>query len=374
MISFVYNYFIISFLLFYSVAKLNSNFFKLNKTIFISALAYHLFLTALYFLIFYDQPADYRKYLSLKLIEPFTFTRSLSGTELIYNFIYLLKKILFFNDLIILLSFSLISYVGIMIFIKNLIKLGISSKIAYLLFFIPGIHFWTIAPGKDCLLFFFLSYFFYNYIDKKLFLSVLMIIFVFLIRPHVGVIFMVSIAATEFLLIKGYKKFLIFFLISIFFYFTFKTGFSSVYLTNTTILSDNIFMQMFSTLHIQSSKYLLTSAHYDEGNIFFNMFNYIVFPLSFLFKNNSLMINLSILIEILSIVFLAILVSKNKNNFKINERMLYFLCSCNLLYLILLPQVMFNFGLNVRQKWMIVPFLIYLIFLLKNLFVKLKKM
>lgn len=130
---------------------------------------------------------------------------------------------------------------------------------------------------------------------------------------------------------------------------------------------------MFSKLSDISLKFSDSSTSYQSSNIFFNIFNYILFPLEFTFKNNSLLVNLSIMLETLTLIYVLILISDQKQNINTDKKLIYFLTSFSLIYLMVLPQVLFNFGLNIRQKWMIIPFLIYLIFLLKNLIVKMNK-
>jgi len=373
MLSAFYNYFIVIFTLFIITRNLSFKYFQLNNKQFIITLSYHLFLTLLFLFFLQNQAADYKTYLELKHVKEFSFTHAFATTEIIYNFIKVLKSILFFNDFNIILSFSLISYFAILIFTKNLIKLGVDKKIALMLFFIPGIHIWTSLPGKDCLILFFLSCFFYMYIDRKIFLALFFVFFVLLIRPQIGTIFLLSIGITEFFLIRGYKKLIILISSLLGFYLILSSSFSSGYLLDKAILSENLIIQMLSKLSELSSRFINSDSSYEISNLYFNIFNYVVFPLEFIFKSNSLYINISILIEMITLLYVVSLILNNKKNAKIDKKLIYFLFIVSFVYLIILPQALFNFGLNIRQKWMIIPFLIYLSFLLKNLFVKIKK-
>lgn len=373
MLSAFYNYFIVIFTLFTITRNLSFKYFQLNNKQFIITLSYHLFLTLLFLFFLQNQAADYKTYLELKHVKEFSFTHAFATTEIIYNFIKVLKSILFFNDFNIILSFSLISYFAILIFTKNLIKLGVDKKIALMLFFIPGIHIWTSLPGKDCLILFFLSCFFYMYIDRKIFLALFFVFFVLLIRPQIGTIFLLSIGITEFFLIRGYKKLIILISSLLGFYLILSSSFSSGYLLDKAILSENLIIQMLSKLSELSSRFINSDSSYEISNLYFNIFNYVVFPLEFIFKSNSLYINISILIEMITLLYVVSLILNNKKNAKIDKKLIYFLFIVSFVYLIILPQALFNFGVNIRQKWMIIPFLIYLSFLLKNLFVKIKK-
>lgn len=376
MLNILYNFFFINILLFIFSKNLSSKFFKLKKNKFLILFIYHLFFTTSYIYFFQDKPADYQKYIALKYtkVKDFSFSDSFTGTELVYTIIKFFKNILFFDELNIIFIFSIISFFGIIIFIENLIKIGVDKKIAYLLFFIPSIHFWTSSPGKDSLILFFLSCFFKFYIDRKLMISMFLLFFVLLIRPQIGTIFFISIAITEFIIVSSWiKKAFIIFFISLFFYSVLNLDFSSGYITNTSIFSDNIFYQMLSQINSITYKFIDTSTSYHPSHFTINIFNYMFFPIEFIFSNNSFIVNASILIEIFAIFLLLIVLKKHKNNFKLDKKMLYFLIICTLLYLMILPQTFFNYGLNARQKWMIIPFIIYLSFFLKNLIVKLKK-
>ena len=180
-------------------------------------------------------------------------------------------------------------------------------------------------------------------------------------------------AIAEFFSIKGHKKIIIIIISLVAFYLYFNSGFASGYLVDKHSFSENIIIKMFSKLSEISQKFSNSATSYQSSNIYFNIFNYILFPLEFTFKNNSLLINLTIMLEALTLIYVLILISAHRQKIYTNKKLIYFLTSFSLIYLMILPQVLFNFGLNTRQKWMIIPFLIYLIFLLKNLIVKIKK-
>ena len=368
-----YNLILVNFFLFYLTVKFNSIYFKIDKYKFLIFLIYHLFLTGFYIFVFQDKPADYQKYIELKYMKPFSFGVSFTTTELVYTFISFFKKILLFDKLNIIILFSLISFFGILIFVENLIKIGTDKKIAYLIYFVPGFHFWTCYPGKDSLILIALSCFFKFYIDRKFIISMCFIFIVLLIRPQIGIIFFLSIAITEFILSNWSKKIITLLISFLFFYLILNLDFSSGYITNKLILSDNVLIQMLAKINSLSLKFWGTASSYNPGNFLINIFNYIFFPIEFIFKNNTLLINITILVEIITTIYLSILIFKQKKKFNFEKKIIYMLLICSTIYLMILPQTFFNFGLNVRQKWMIIPFIIYLSFFLKNLFVKTKK-
>ena len=117
-------------------------------------------------------------------------------------------------------------------------------------------------------------------------------------------------------------------------------------------------------------KNLYFSTGYESSNFLFNIFNYLVFPIEFIFRSNSFVVNLLIMTELATIILVSHCLLKSKKIFS-DKRIFYFLSICCLIYFLIIPQVLFNFGINTRQKWMILPFLFYFIFLLKVL-VKIK--
>ena len=373
MLSALYNYIFIILLLIFLTRKISYKYFNLSRNEFLLTFGYHISLTLIFLFLLKNQAADYKSYLELKDFKSTNFLHSFGSSQFVYNFIRLFKNLLFFNDFNIVFLFSSISYFGILIFIKNLIQIGVDKKIASLIFFIPGIHFWTSLPGKDCFILFFLSFFFYMYINKKLIFSLFFIILVLFIRPQIGVIFLLSIFMTEFLLIKGHKKFIVLLFLPLVFYFILNSSITSGYLLSKTVFSDNIIYQMLGKMNELTLKFTNSDSYYEVNNLFFNIFNYLVFPIDFILKQNTFVINLTILLEILTLIFISILLIKHKKNIKFDKKLIYFLSIVALIYLMIFPQALFNFGINTRQKWMIIPFLIYLSFLLKNLFVNIKK-
>ena len=178
---------------------------------------------------------------------------------------------------------------------------------------------------------------------------------------------------TEFLIVEGRKKLIILLISVLGFYFIISSGISGTYLIDKHAITDNIILKMIAKISDVSSRFSLSGTSYESSNILFNIFNYLIFPTEFIFKSNSFFVNLSIMVELFTLLFVVILIKKNKKNIKLDKKLMYFLLACALIYLLILPQALFNFGVNIRQKWMIVPFLIYLSFFLKNLFVKLNK-
>ena len=368
MFEILFNTLFINIFFLYIFFILNNKNFNLDKLIFIFLLFYHLLITLFYIFYFKDGAADYKTYLNLTTFRGYNF-KGLVSADLITTICAFFKNILFFNDYNIILFFSLLSLSGIIIFYKNLIKLGLEKKIAVFFLFIPGMHFWTCTPGKDSMIFFLLAFFFYFYLDKKLILSLLIVFAVFLVRPHIGFIFFTSVIITEFFLMRGTKKIIFIMLLVCSSLIVLNTGSVSYFFIDEKSMSGNVLIQMFSHFNNFTEKFILSDTGYESSFFLFNFFNYLIIPTEFIFKNNTLIVNLTMMIEIVVFSLFIHFILKSKKVF-FDKKIFYFLLICCLFYFLIIPQALFNFGINIRQKWMILPFFIYFSFLLKNLLVK----
>ena len=132
MFEIIFNTFLINLFFLFSISYVNFKYFKLNNFIFSQLILYHFILTAFYIFYFKDGAADYKTYLNLTTFNGFN-TNSLISADLITTLVALLKY-LSLNDLNIILLFSLISLSGIIIFYKNLLKLGLEKKNSIIFF------------------------------------------------------------------------------------------------------------------------------------------------------------------------------------------------------------------------------------------------
>ena len=112
-----------------------------------------------------------------------------------------------------------------------------------------------------------------------------------------------------------------------------------------------------------------TGSDYSHKGIIYNIFSYLFFPFEFI--NNHLNFIFFAILESLFLIYILVLVSKNdlkKTN--INNSTCIFLLFVIFFYLIIylsiFPNVYSNFGLVIRQKLMIIPFIFFFILSLKN--------
>ncbi|AND64629.1 hypothetical protein AX766_09460 [Flavobacterium covae] len=125
-----------------------------------------------------------------------------------HDFFILMYRLLFrigFNFQLLFLSSVLVSSIPFVLLFKRYLELG-SGKIHCLQYtlLLPSFHFWSVLPGKDCLVFVMLVFILYKLKEVQFSWSILVaLFFLFLVRPYVGVIVLLSLV---FVLFEKYKN------------------------------------------------------------------------------------------------------------------------------------------------------------------------
>ena len=284
----------------------------------------------------------------------------------VINFIMILSKINYFNANLIFNFFSSMGLVFFYYSLSNYRILGnLKTKNIIIIFFFltPSFMFWTSGISKDSLIFFFLSFliFYLNHDSKKNYLFIIFLIFlIYLLRPYVGIIFILSLI---FYFIFIYKK-------KYFLYFSLLFGIIFLYNHNDFI---NTFNKILNYRHILLSQYVNTNLGLPHDmNYILRILNYFFSPFFFNTNNNIMLLIISFenLFLILFLIYLFInfrisLFFKKKKN--IDLIVLFYI----IISTILLTQTTSNLGIAFRQKWMILSFLIY--FLVKYQKISIKK-
>lgn len=115
------------------------------------------------------------------------------GTYFMYSFNYLPAKVLGLSYFVGAMLYTLLGYIGICFFYVTAYKLIPYNseykgyKLFPLLFFLPNLHFWSVAVGKDVLLFLCIGAVVYGVINpiKRLPLIVFGLLLSYFIRPHI---------------------------------------------------------------------------------------------------------------------------------------------------------------------------------------------
>jgi len=285
---------------------------------------------------------------------------------LIYPFVQLKVSIE-----VLFLVFSTISFKGFLIYFELLEvhKFKLKKKIFLLLFFlIPSIHFWTGFLGKDPLLFYLMALILKKVHGDELDIYLtLLLIPVFLIRPHVCFILIITLFI---LLILDKRKSSLFkrnllistvvifgSLIPVFFLFFLKTE-------NLSFTSLVDYYYSFVQYTIDKGN---TSINILETSLAERIFYLALMPLPFLypFKNEFIFI-----ISIENIYYLVVFIVgikyciQNKfNNRKFSSDNKFALIA-GILLIILFASYLYNIGLGNRMRIMFYPYLFY--FFIRN--------
>lgn len=259
-----------------------------------------------------------------------------------------------------------ISYKGYLIYFE-LLKVHQfieKQKVFLLLFFlIPSIHFWTVFLGKDPLLFFLMALILKKVVNRKFdYNIVLLLIPIFLIRPHVCFILILSFVIF-FLFDKNanailkrnliIKSLIVFFcLLPIFFLFFLK-------MEN---LSFSALVDYYNNFIAYTLNKGNTSINLTNTNLITRIFYLVLMPLPFLYpiKNEFIFfISIENIYYLIVFTFAIVYYLKNINqiiNMKDDSR--WTLIS-SILLILLFASYLYNIGLGNRMRIMFFPYLFY---------------
>ncbi len=122
------------------------------------------------------------------------------GTHFMFSLNYFPSNVLALSYLTGTLLYSLIGFVGLLFFYLTALEIiPLNStfkgyKLFPLLFFLPNLHFWSCAVGKDTLLFFTIGAFLYGLLQpgRRIGLIVLALLISYFVRPHITLFMVVA--------------------------------------------------------------------------------------------------------------------------------------------------------------------------------------
>lgn len=283
------------------------------------------------------------------------------GTPFIYSFASVVSKGLGANYLNTTLFFGFLGSLGL-VFLYLALRKYFEKKSWYwnFIFFIPSMSFWSSGLGKDSISFFSVCLFLYTITTNKrkyIFLPT-SFFFMFMVRPHIALMMIVSFVLYFILKSKIHILFKIATLPIIVAGIILSSGFVQQYvgLEEASIDSVSSYVDQRqgynqsggSSIDLQSMSYPV------------QMFTYIFRPLPF-DAHSALALFTSIENTILLILFLYVLF---KNKFRLHFfvegkntwLLMYALLTCSMLAI-----TTANLGIATRQKWMFMPVLLYLL-------------
>lgn len=366
----IYNFFfqflLVSYIIVLAVKYANK--YNLNKLIVLLLVGYHYIITFILAILGEGQRSDSNTYFTNTLNSTHWFSEFGISTTFIEFLIYPLIHFFKFNYLSISLVFSSFGFFGFLILyqlinsIETKIKL-FGIDIIILILMIPSYHIWMSSIGKDCLVFFLSLLIINDLTKKKIFTTTSFCILILLtfIRPYIGVFTVIAIAITFF--INGMytiKRIFIFFLFVIFGVFASFQIFSYLNIDITTFFEYKLnWLSRYSNTRKEGS-----FIDPLNMNIIEKIFSYLYRPFFYDAKGiTQILVSIeNLFFLLLTIKFLSIYKYKYLKESFISK-VIFFYC---IIFLLVQSYFIYNLGLANRQKYMLFPFFLYLLFYLKG--------
>lgn len=289
------------------------------------------------------------------------------GTFFIHSIVSILFNLLNLSYLGVTLFFNIIGTMGLLFLYRSL-KFLINSKkqhyLVVLLVFLPSISFWSSAIGKDAIAFFAITLSLWASIDyeKKIKTMILSICLMFLVRPHMALIMIVALVFSY----MFSKKIKVTYRISIFILSIVSLSVLTPYVFTLVGFKydGNILSKMIEYIEYRQLLNATASSSINlvEMSFIEQIFTYMFRPLPFEHLSiASLAVSLDnvILLFVFILFLINIFKKKDSNTQNINMAYLYIYSA---IALILLAVTTANLGITVRQKWMVMPIIVFIWF------------
>lgn len=228
------------------------------------------------------------------------------------------------------------------------------NNISAIFCFLPSLTFWTLAPGKDSVIFLVINYALYSYVKLKdnsikiNFKIIISILLLFLIRPHVGASLIISYILLFIFQIK-YKRnanirLIILLIVSL-------TFLQLIPLLQNYASIGNL--NLIDSFNLLENRFSGTSIEQVNTNYILRIIFFLLTPLPIISFNP---LYIADYLNTLFITYYLFTILKDQKTFINIQSNPFFLFS--IILLLVLPLVIFNPGVATRQKWMFLPPLI----------------
>jgi len=267
------------------------------------------------------------------------------------------------------LIFSSFSFFGFLIFYKLINNIAHSQnnkilgvKTINLILFLPTFHFWLCLLGKDSLTFFLFILFIdkvTKWRDHKFQLAIVLLLLLF-IRPYIVIFLLASYSICYlFFSLTDIKKVLVFILILFILTLIMQQVFKAINMDVSTFLSERLnFVVRYFNRREGTGSFIDPSQYNSISKGFMYLFSPTVFGASSLPQFYIALENLLILIIFGRLVF-NFSISYIRKNMLIAVLLVY--CT---IFLFVKSYLLYNLGLANRQKYMILPSIFYIMFML----------
>lgn len=350
------------------------NLYKIKERFFYFGLYFfHLFVTAYFYFLsknayIYSDAAHYY----LRIITPNSYydpeIRFGISSQFIKSIVYVLYEGFNLSYLSCFLIFSTFGFAGMILFMKIVHHAGFRKSLKFkgvyifpLLLFLPNIHMWTVALGKDSLIYFAIMLLTYSLINikKKSLYFVFACFLIMMIRPHVFVLAIAALFLTILLWsdISNIVKFPVLIIVLIAGYYAMSFLMNVMFKMNFS-LAAVIEVLDERTGYYAKNKYDGSVVDTSSYPFFYKIFSYLYRPLFEKINFNYLMVSIDNVFSIFfSLMIFSLKFKKwlNRQEFFIKFSFLFFLLSVSLF-----ASIFSNFGIAVRQKTMFI-FSLYIV-------------
>lgn len=319
---------------------------------------WHTIFSVIYFIYTLYNQADARKYYRLSLTDDLSIH---PGTGFVYYITSLCSKFLeasYFNTA---LFYNLVGTLGLVFLYKSL-RVFLRELPSYwvLILFIPSMSFWSTGIGKDAISFFATCLFLYAVTKSKrtLLLATISFIIMFMVRPHIASIMLVSYVIYFIIQSKVHSIFKLFFLPLIGIGIFLSVGFVQEYIG----LEEASLNSIAGYIDERQNSNLGGGSSLDIASMSYpmQMFTYVFRPLPFEAHN---IVSFITAFENTALLLLFLYISvKIRFDFKVFvQGKLLWLFTYVFLTCTILAVTTANLGIATRQKWMFMPVLLYLL-------------
>jgi hypothetical protein len=288
------------------------------------------------------------------------------GTFAINSLTYTLVNYLYLSNLSTFLFFNIFGSIGLLFFFKSLMiasekKKPITRKIVWIIILLPSVSYWSSAIGKDSLAFLSVSLVLWAAIElkKRFYTMAFAIGIMFVIRPHMAS--MMIVALTIGAIFDGRKS-----VASNIYIATLSFGLATVLIPFTlkfTGFTDALSFENFTEFLIERQSYNMDGdggIDISSMSLHEKLFAYIFRP-TFLEVKNILFLAAAFdnFILLCLFIFGGYRILNGARSYTGENRV--FLWSYSLIAWFVLAMTTSNMGIALRQKWMFVPCLIYLL-------------
>ena len=251
-------------------------------------------------------------------------------------------------------------------------KSGFIKSLVLFVVLIPSMSYWSTAIGKDSVQFMGTGLMLWSCIDfkKRYIVFFISLCIIFTVRPHIGAVAFISFAISLIFMnkISLSKKIFYLLIVSTSIVFILPSVFEYISFKRPTSIATNLdyliyYIERRQTYNVDSGG----GVDISSLNFLLQLFTYLFRPLPFDAHNTLALLtsldNVFLLTVFTLSIFSIIFLKREKFSLNHPKENRWFLLIFSVTVLSILSLTTSNFGISARQKWMVMPILLYYMFL-----------